>query len=142
MAASARVDGSGGRRQAVAERLALLIIDDAALRLEDLTARDEDGALLVVPAERIEAHLSARYRGVTSFRDSKREYLCQLYGRFRGQKAVSFAEAESAVAQAVPLETLRVKSSPPARPISAWPVQPDWKRRLAVSEAPALLTLT
>ncbi|WP_194712663.1 ATP-binding protein [Noviherbaspirillum soli] len=101
VAASARVDGSGGRRQAVAERLALLIIDDAALRLEDLTARDEgaedgDGALLVVPAERIEAHLSSRFRGVTSFRDSKREYLCQLYGRFRGQKAVSFAEAESA----------------------------------------------
>ena len=42
VAASARVDGSGGRRQAVAERLALLIIDDAALRLEDLTARGRD----------------------------------------------------------------------------------------------------
>jgi len=96
VAASARVDGAGGRRQAVAERLALLIVDEAALRLEDLTATDADGALLVVPAERIEAHLAARFRHVTNFRDSKREYLCQLYGRFRGQKAVSFAEAENA----------------------------------------------
>jgi energy-coupling factor transporter ATP-binding protein EcfA2 len=96
IAASARVDGAGGKRCAVAERLALLIIDEAALTLEDLTSTAADGALMVVPVEKIEAHLAARFRGVTGFRDSKREYLCQLYGRFRGQKAVSFAEAESA----------------------------------------------
>lgn len=96
IAAAARVDGAGGRRQAVQERLVLLIVDEAALTLEDLTASDADGALLVVPVEKIEAHLSSRFRFVTSFRDSKREYLCQLYGRFRGQKTVSFAEAESA----------------------------------------------
>ncbi|MBK4733341.1 AAA family ATPase [Noviherbaspirillum sp. DKR-6] len=96
IAASARVDSSGARRQATGERLGLYLIDNAALTLDDLTATDEDGSLLVVPVERIEAHLSARYREVTGFRDSKREYLCQLYGRFRGLKAVSFAEAESA----------------------------------------------
>src|SRR5206468_7406612 len=96
VAASARVDSSGARRQATGERLGLYLVDNAALTLEDLTATDEDGALLVVPVERIEAHLAARYRGVTGFRDSKREYLCQLYGRFRGLNAVSFAEAESA----------------------------------------------
>ncbi|MFC3119935.1 hypothetical protein ACFOHS_22785 [Jhaorihella thermophila] len=38
--------------------------------------------------------------------------------------------------------TLIEKSSLPESPISAWPVQPDWNRRLAVSPAAALLTLS
>jgi energy-coupling factor transporter ATP-binding protein EcfA2 len=96
IAASARVDGSGGRRQAVAERLTLLIIDEAALNLGDLMLRTVDDQLEVIPVEKIESHLKAKYRQVTSFRDAKREYLCQLYGRFRGLKSVSFIEAELA----------------------------------------------
>jgi len=96
VAASARVDGAGERRQAVSERLALLIIDGVALQLGDLTSTEIDGGMAVVAVEKIERHLSGKYHGVTNFRDSKREYLCQLYGRFRGQKTVSFAEAESA----------------------------------------------
>ena len=96
IAASARVDGSGGRRQAVAERLTLLIIDEAALNLGDLMLRTVDDQLEVIPVEKIESHLKAQYRQVTSFRDAKREYLCQLYGRFRGLKSVSFIEAELA----------------------------------------------
>jgi len=96
VAASARVDGAGERRQAVSERLALLIIDGVALQLGDLTSTEIDGGMAVVAVEKIEHHLAGKYRGITNFRDSKREYLCQLYGRFRGQKTVSFAEAESA----------------------------------------------
>ncbi|MDY7575054.1 ATP-binding protein [Actimicrobium sp. CCI2.3] len=96
IAASARLDGAGERRQAVAERLVLLIIDEAALQLGDLTTLAADGAMTVIAVEKIEQHLATRYRHVMNFRDSKREYLCQLYGRFRGQKTVPFAEAESA----------------------------------------------
>lgn len=40
VAAAARVDGSGDRRQAVQERLALLIVDDAELSLDDLVKLD------------------------------------------------------------------------------------------------------
>ena len=43
-----------------------------------------------------ESHLKAHYPHVLNIRDNKREYLCQLYGRFRGQKVVSFQEAEAA----------------------------------------------
>ena len=96
ISASARVDGSGGRRQAVPERLVLLIIDGASLQLGDLMLRTVDDDLEVIPVEKIESHLKAKYSNVTSFRDAKREYLCQLYGRFRGQKSVSFIEAELA----------------------------------------------
>lgn len=94
--AAARVDGSGQRRQAVQERLALLLIDDAALRLDDLVDYDLNGNMLVVEVEKIENHLKRRYAQVLNLRDTKREYLCQLYGRFRGVRSVSFAEAESA----------------------------------------------
>lgn len=93
---AARVDGSGDRRQAVQERLALLLIDDATLGLQDLVSHDGAGNLCVAEVEKIENQLKARYPQVLNLRDAKREYLCQLYGRFRGQRSVSFAEAESA----------------------------------------------
>lgn len=96
VAAAARVDGSGERRQAVQERLALLIIDESELRLDDLVKLDLDNNMQVVEVEKIESHLKARYPKVHNHRDNKREYLCQLYGRFRGQKVVSFTEAEAA----------------------------------------------
>jgi len=94
--AAVRVDGSGERRQAVQERLALLLIDDAALGLGDLVNYDGNGNMCVVEVEKIENHLKARYPQVLNLRDAKREYLCQLYGRFRGQRNVSFSEAELA----------------------------------------------
>ncbi len=96
VAASARVDGSGGRRQAVPEKLVLLLVDGVCLSLNDLMHRQEDGSLEVIPVEKIENRLKTQYGNVTGFRDAKREYLCQLYGRFRGLKSVSFNEAELA----------------------------------------------
>lgn len=93
---AARVDGSGDRRQAVQERLALLLIDDTALGLSDLVNYDGNDNMCVVEVEKIENHLKARYSQVLNLRDAKREYLCQLYGRFRGQRSVSFSEAELA----------------------------------------------
>lgn len=94
--AAARVDGSGDKRQAIQERLTLIIVDDAALNLEDLAFATEADEYQIIPVEKVENHLKARYRQVTQFHDAKREYLCQLYGRFRGQKSVSFNEAELA----------------------------------------------
>ncbi|MEE7625153.1 ATP-binding protein [Methylobacter sp. Wu8] len=94
--AAVRVDGSGERRQAVQERLALLLIDDATLGLGDLVNYDGNDNMCVVEVEKIENHLKARYPQVMNLRDAKREYLCQLYGRFRGQRNVSFSEAELA----------------------------------------------
>ncbi|MDO8937806.1 MAG: ATP-binding protein [Methylicorpusculum sp.] len=94
--AAVRVDGSGDRRQAVQERLALLLIDDAELGLSDLVNYDGSDNMCVVEVEKVENHLKARYAQVLNLRDAKREYLCQLYGRFRGQRNVSFSEAELA----------------------------------------------
>ena len=97
VAAAARVEGSGTRRQAVQERLALLIVDDAALAFSDLVSIDDDGGMQVVPVETIQFHLKARYSQLTNYREVKRDYLCALYGRFRGlARGVSFPEAEQA----------------------------------------------
>lgn len=94
--AAARLDGSGERRQAVQERLALLLVDNAELGLHDLVDYDGQNNLCPVEVEKIEQHLKLRHGQVMNLRDAKREYLCQLYGRFRGQRMVSFAEAELA----------------------------------------------
>lgn len=97
VAAAAQVEGNGARRQAVQEHLALLVIDDAALIFSDLASVDGDGNMQVVPVETIQFHLKTRYTHLTSFRDVKRDYLCALYGRFRGlSRGVSFPEAEQA----------------------------------------------
>lgn len=97
VAAAARVEGSGARRLAVQERLALLIVDAAPLAFEDLVSTDENNNMQVVPVEKIEHHLKARYPHVTNFREAKRDYLGALYGRFRGlSRGVSFPEAEHA----------------------------------------------
>ncbi len=52
--------------------------------------------MAAVVIEKIERHMFGKYRGATNFYDRKREYLCRLYDCFRGEKTVSFAEAESA----------------------------------------------
>ena len=96
VAAAARVDGSGDRRVAVSEKLMLLIVDESAVSLGDLISWDDENNMKVVEVEKIETHLKARYPKVNNFREAKREYLCQLYGRFRGQRTVSIQEAEVA----------------------------------------------
>ncbi|RJF92479.1 ATP-binding protein [Noviherbaspirillum saxi] len=96
VAAAARVDGAGERRQAIQEKLALLIVDGAVLTYEDFCSTDKDGSLSVHPVDKIDVHLKAKYAQVHNLKESKREYLCQLYGRFRGAKSVPFPEAESA----------------------------------------------
>lgn len=96
IAASARVDGSGEHRQAIQEKFALLIIDDNCLVLEDLIDI-QNGELTVIPVDTIESHLKLKFRGHVNYYRDKREYLSQLYGRFRGRKSgVAFPEAMNA----------------------------------------------
>jgi len=94
VAAAARVDGAGERRVARLERLELVIVDEEALTLDDFmkdAARHE-----WVAVENIVRHLKTRYRKVTSYEGHKRDYLCALYGRFRGRQSVNWDETQNA----------------------------------------------
>lgn len=94
VAASARVDGVGERREAKLERLELIIVDDAALTVEDF-AKDADHNEWVA-VEDIVKRLKAKYPKVTTYDGHKRDYLCALYGRFRGRNSTTWDEAQNA----------------------------------------------
>ncbi|VTU42966.1 MULTISPECIES: SbcC/MukB-like Walker B domain-containing protein [unclassified Variovorax] len=91
---SARVDGTGDRRDAKLERLELIIVDDAALALDDFMVDAERGEYVAV--EDIVRRLKARYPRVNSFEAHKRDYMCALYGRFRGRGSAPWDEAQNA----------------------------------------------
>lgn len=94
VAASARVDGNGERRDAKLERLELLIVDDEALSVEDFLKDADKNEWVAV--EEIHKRLKARFAKVTSFDAHKRDYLCALYGRFRGRSSIAWDEAQNA----------------------------------------------
>lgn len=94
VAASARVDGSGERRDAKLERMELIIVDDAALSVEDFLKDADKNEWVAV--EEIYKRLKARFAKVTSFDAHKRDYLCALYGRFRGRTSIAWDEAQNA----------------------------------------------
>ncbi len=94
VAASARVDGTGERRGAKLERLELIIVDDEALTINDFLRDAESNEWVSV--DEIVKRLRARYRKVTSYDGTKRDYLCALYGRFRGRTSVTWDETQNA----------------------------------------------
>jgi energy-coupling factor transporter ATP-binding protein EcfA2 len=94
VAASARVEGTGERREPKLERLELLIVDDAALSVDDFL--DDAAQDRWVAVENISKRLKAKYAKVTPFETRKRDYLCALYGRFRGRNSITWDEAENA----------------------------------------------
>jgi energy-coupling factor transporter ATP-binding protein EcfA2 len=94
VAASARVDGVGERRDPKLERLVLVIVEDAALAADDFFDDVSDG--VCVPVEEIIRRLKSRYPKVVSYDDHKRDYLCGLYGRFRGRSSIPWDEAQNA----------------------------------------------
>ena len=94
VAASARVDGAGERRVARLERLELVIVDDEALNVDDFMQDATQNEWVAV--EDIVKRLKARYRKVTSYEGHKRDYLCALYGRFRGRPSVNWEETQNA----------------------------------------------
>lgn len=94
IAASARVDGSGERRDAKLERLVLVIVEDAALSVEQFFEDMDQG--ICVPVEDIVKRLKAKYPKVITYDDHKRDYLSGLYGRFRGRMSIPWDEAQNA----------------------------------------------
>ncbi|MCD4499681.1 SbcC/MukB-like Walker B domain-containing protein [Chromobacterium vaccinii] len=94
VAASARVDGSGERRNAKLERLVLVIVEDAALSVEEFFEDMDQG--ICVSVEDIVKRLKAKYPKVITYDDHKRDYLCGLYGRFRGRVSIPWDEAQNA----------------------------------------------
>lgn len=94
VAAAARVDGVGERRGAKLERLELIIVDEDALTLDDFLKDLANSEWVAV--DDIVKRLKARYRKVTSFDSHKKDYLCALYGRFRGRPSVNWDETQNA----------------------------------------------
>lgn len=94
VAASARVDGTGERRSAKLERLELIIVDEEALAIGDFLRDAESNEWVAV--DDIFKRLKARYRRVTSYDGTKKDYLCALYGRFRGRTSVTWDETQNA----------------------------------------------
>lgn len=94
VAASARVDGSGERRDAKLERLVLVIVEDVALSVEQFFEDMDKG--ICVPVEDIVKQLKAKYPKVVTYDDHKRDYLSGLYGRFRGRVSIPWDEAQNA----------------------------------------------
>lgn len=94
VAVSARVDGNGDRRDIKLERLVLAIVEDAALSVEDFFEDVDQG--ICIPVEDIVKRLKAKHPKVVPYDDNKRDYLCGLYGRFRGRGSIAWDEAQNA----------------------------------------------
>lgn len=95
VAVAARVDGTGERRMPKLEKLELVIVDDAALSLEDLYKVDGETGT-AVPVEEVVRRLKAKYPKVTTYDGHKKDYLSGLYGRFRGRTSITWDEAQNA----------------------------------------------
>ena len=94
VAAAARVDGQGERRTARLERLELIIVDEDALSVDDFLKDAQQSEWVAV--EDLVKRLKSRYRKVVSFDSHKRDFLCALYGRFRGRSSITWDEAANA----------------------------------------------
>lgn len=91
IAASARVDGSGETRQAKLESFSMFIVEDATLDCTEFMPDADSGECIAV--EQIGRRLKAKGLRVVEFHDKKMDYLCALYGRFRGKNTVPREEA-------------------------------------------------
>jgi DNA repair exonuclease SbcCD ATPase subunit len=91
---SARVEGSGATRQPKLESLALVIIDDAVLTHEDFVKDSKTEECVAV--DRIAKHLQTKHPRLIDFNSKKTDYLCALFGRFRGKVSVTKEEATNA----------------------------------------------
>jgi len=94
VAAAARVDGQGERRVARLERLELIIVDEESLTVDDFLKDARQSEWVAV--EDLVKRLKSRYHKVTSFDSHKKDYLCALYGRFRGRTSVTWDETSNA----------------------------------------------
>src|SRR4051812_27589446 len=94
IAIAARVDGVGDRRVPKLERLEMLIVDEAALSVDDFLKDAEAGEWVAV--DEIVKRLKRAYPKVTNYDGHKKDYLCGLYGRFRGRTSIGWNETQHA----------------------------------------------
>lgn len=94
VAVSARVDGTGEKRQAKLESFVPFIVDNAMLSYADFMVDPEAGAC--IQTEQIVRKLKGAHPRIHEFHDRKRDYLSALYGRFRGKNSVTWDEASQA----------------------------------------------
>ena len=94
VAAAARVDGNGERRDAKLEKFEFVIVDGVALTLDDFVRNAHTHEWVAV--DEIVKRLRARYARVTHYDGHKKDYLCALYGHFRGRASVTWDEAQNA----------------------------------------------
>jgi uncharacterized protein YPO0396 len=94
IAAAARVDGAGERREAKLEKVEFIIVDEAMLTFEDFIK--DAAASEWVAVEDVVRRLKDKYRKVVPFEGHKKNYVCALFGRFRGKLTVPWDEAQNA----------------------------------------------
>lgn len=94
VASSARVDGNGETRQAKQESFLLFIVDNEALTFEDFM--EDVATRRCFAVESISRRLRIKYPKLVEFHDKKRDYLCALYGRFRGKNGAPWEETSQA----------------------------------------------
>ena len=135
VAASARVDGSGERRDAKLERLVLVIVEDAALSVEQFFENMSQG--ICVPVEDIVKRLKAKYPKVITYDDHKRDYLSGLYGRFRGRVSIPWDEAQNAARHG----RSRLPTNPSVR-CTTWFATTFWSSTASSSRRASLASVT
>jgi energy-coupling factor transporter ATP-binding protein EcfA2 len=94
IAIAAHVDGGGERRVPKLERMEMIIVDEAALSVDDFLKDAENQEWVAV--DEIVKRLKRKYAKLTNFDGHKKDYLCALYGRFRGRNSVSWDETQHA----------------------------------------------
>lgn len=100
MAVAAHVESGkeGSARHAVAESTQLFILDGVQLTYADVMHDAEKGEC--IPVEDIAKHLKQRFPHVLEFGNRKSDYLCSLFGRFRGRPGPATKDEAFAAARA------------------------------------------
>ncbi|MBU0992121.1 MAG: AAA family ATPase [Proteobacteria bacterium] len=94
---SAYIDMAGSKKAAKEEELLLSIIRMAELGIEDFQTSEKDGRKNIVPVSQIIPHFKAnRPNLIFDVARGKEEYLCWLYGAFRGKQSINRHEARNA----------------------------------------------
>ena len=93
----AYVDRAGSKQTAKEEELFLAIARMTELSIEDFQVSDGNGSINIVPVEQIVSHFKVSKPGVIlETARGKEEYLCRLYGAFRGRQNINRYEARNA----------------------------------------------
>lgn len=91
IATSARVEGVKESRQAKMESFSLYIVESGTVQFDDFM--EDAGKGECVSSDAIGRRLRQRHERVVEYHDKKQDYLCALYGRFRGKNSVPKDEA-------------------------------------------------